>query len=151
MISVRRTTQADAMLRPLCIAIGLNLIWINLSEVFRYFVFVMPMMREALPMVPGVAPMNLPVFLVWGVWDTILVLATSFLSWLVLEKFGAQISIALAAGTVIWATVFVIFWLGLFNMNLAPISVIGIALTLAWIEMVIAALVVRWSMLRYAS
>lgn len=35
----------------LWIAIGLNLIWINLSEVFRYFVFVMPMMHDRLALV----------------------------------------------------------------------------------------------------
>ena len=39
-----------------CLAVS---IWINVSEIFRYFVFVMPM-------VPDVAPVNLSVFLIWG-------------------------------------------------------------------------------------
>jgi hypothetical protein len=48
-------------------------VWINASEIFRYFTLVMPMTRETLATVPNVAPMNLPVFLVWGLWDTLLV------------------------------------------------------------------------------
>ncbi|MCB1493176.1 MAG: hypothetical protein KDJ77_15500 [Rhodobiaceae bacterium] len=137
-------SRFDGDLRPLWMAIGLNLLWINLSEVFRYFAFVMPMMREALPMVPDVAPMNAPVFLVWGVWDTILVIVASGLSWLVFERFGPTVRVALAAGTLVWVAIFVILWLGLFNMNLAPSAVLLVALPLAWVEMVVAALIVRW-------
>ncbi|WP_269581246.1 hypothetical protein [Roseibium sp. Sym1] len=129
-------------------ALGYNFLWINASEVFRYFAFVMPMMREALPTLPDVAPMTLPVFLIWGLWDTVLILAATFLSWLMLERFGNTIGVAIAAGTLIWATVFVILWLGLYNMNLATVPVVLTALPLAWIEMVIAALIVRWTHLR---
>ena len=41
-----------------------NFVWINASEVFRYFAFVMPMMRQALPQVPDVAPMSVAIFMV---------------------------------------------------------------------------------------
>jgi hypothetical protein len=50
-----------------CLIVSL---WINASEIFRYFLFVMPLTRQTLSMLPDAAPMNLPVFLVWGVWDT---------------------------------------------------------------------------------
>lgn len=135
--------KSDPSLQALWPTLGLNFLWINASEVFRYFAFVMPMMREAFPALPDVAPMNLPVFLVWGIWDTVLILAATFLSWLMLERFGNSVRTALAAGTLIWATVFVILWLGLYNMNLATVPVVLTALPLAWIEMVVAALIVR--------
>ena len=45
---------------------------------------------------------------------------------------------------------FVFLWLGLFNMNLAPWQVLLVALPLAWVEMAVAALIVRWAMLRGA-
>jgi hypothetical protein len=51
---------------PLSLALLINFLWINTSEVFRYFAFVMPMMRDAFPNVPDVAPMNVPVFLIWA-------------------------------------------------------------------------------------
>lgn len=133
---------------PLWLAIVLNLIWINASEVFRYFVFVMPMMRDALSMVPEVAPMNLQVFLVWGLWDTILVVAVCTIAWLAFDKFGFQIRTVLMTATGIWGTIFVILWLGLMNMNLATPEILLVALPLAWLEMLIAALIVRWSMNR---
>ncbi|WP_108818872.1 hypothetical protein [Pseudovibrio sp. Alg231-02] len=130
------------------LALLLNLLWINASEVFRYFAFVMPLMRSSLPQLQDVAPMNLPVFMIWGVWDTVLVLAATGLSWVLLERFGPTIRNALYAGSAIWATVFVIFWLGLWNMNLATTQVVLTALPLAWVEMIVAALIVRWAMVR---
>jgi len=127
---------------PLVVALLVNFVWINVSEVFRYFAFVMPMMREAFQMIPNVAPMNIPVFLIWGVWDTVLVFTATLLPWMAMKVFGATALRAVAYGTGVWMAVFVILWLGLYNMNLAPMSVIAVALPLAWFEMVVAALIV---------
>ena len=126
----------------------MNLVWINASEVFRYFAFVMPMMREALPGVVDVAPMNLPVFLIWGLWDTVLVVVTTTIIWLGLTLKGSSIGMTIAAGSFVWLTVFVILWLGLFNMNLATPEILGVALPLAWVEMVVAAFITRWNLIR---
>ncbi|MEO1493656.1 MAG: hypothetical protein AAFV19_15990 [Pseudomonadota bacterium] len=130
--------------KALLIALALNAVWINASEIFRYFVFVMPMMREAFGMVPGIAPMDLPVFLLWGVWDTILICAVTGFGWLVFDRFGAGVRVALFAGTAVWMSVFGILWLGLWNMGLATGAILMVALPLAWVEMVVAALIVRW-------
>jgi hypothetical protein len=134
--------------RGLGMAILLNLVWVNISEVFRYFAFVMPMMREALQMVPGVAPMNIPVFLIWGVWDTIVILAITTVSWLCFERFGYSKRNAVLAGTAVWVSIFVVLWVGLWNMNLADVKTMMIALPLAWLEMVVAALITNWCLSR---
>ena len=102
------------------------------------------MMREAFPMVPDVAPMSLPVFMIWGVWDTILVLTATFLPWMAMKAFGASVLRAVLCGTRVWMSVFVILWLGLYNMNMATAGVLSIALPMAWGEMVVAALIVWW-------
>lgn len=128
-----------------------NLVWINASEVFRYFAFVMPMMRQALPQVPDVAPMSVAIFMVWGLWDTILLLAASGAAWLFLDRYGATTRNALIVGTLIWGAIFLIFWLAAFNMNLATPKILAVALPLAWVEMVFAALIVRWGMLRFGA
>ncbi|SDR10678.1 hypothetical protein [Pseudovibrio sp. Tun.PSC04-5.I4] len=130
------------------LAVGLNLVWINLSEVFRYFAFVMPMMRDSFSVVSDVAPMNISVFLIWGIWDTILVLSVCGIAWMALEKFGTTQKSIIATATGIWATIFVILWLGLFNMNLATLSILYVALPLAWLEMYVAVLLVNLSMRR---
>ena len=113
-------------------------IWINLSEVFRYFVIVMPKTREHLSMVPGVAPMNWGVFAIWGVWDTLLTALVVFMYWLVAQRFGNNSKSAMLAGTTSWLFFFVLFWVGLVNMGLTSVSLAAIALPLAWLEMVVA-------------
>ncbi len=143
-----QTPMLSGQKSPFLLALFVNFVWINLSEVFRYFVFVMPMMRDAFPTLPNIAPMNLPVFLIWGVWDTILVIAATLLPWMALKQFGASLSRAILYGTGVWLAIFVILWLGLFNMNLAPPMVLAVALPLAWVEMVIAAVIVWWFMTR---
>lgn len=130
--------------RAFVTALALNAVWINASEIFRYFVFVMPMMREAFGMVPGVAPMNIPVFLSWGIWDTILIVAATGFIWLFLDRFGDHRRMAITGATLIWAAVFGMLWLGLYNMGLATLWIMAAALPLAWAEMAIAALIVLW-------
>jgi len=39
---------------------------------------------------------------------------------------------------------FLLFWLGLYNMRLTTLAVAAIALPLAWLEMVIAAMLTLW-------
>ncbi|MEO1265476.1 MAG: hypothetical protein AAFV26_07205 [Pseudomonadota bacterium] len=129
----------------LAIALALNVVWINASEVFRYFAFVMPMMREALPQVPDVAPMSLIVFAIWGLWDTIVLLTITLATWVYLDRTGTSYRGALISGTAVWLAVFVVLWLGPFNMNLAPAAVVLTALPLAWLEMVVAAGLVAWA------
>ncbi len=144
MSTITPTAGAPQRLSPLGLAFLVNLLWINASEVFRYFAFVMPMMREAFPMVSDVAPMSVPVFLIWGAWDTILVAAATLIPFMALKVFGASFLRAVAYGTGVWMAVFVILWVGLFNMNLAPLGVLAVALPLAWLEMVVASTLVWW-------
>lgn len=134
----------EGSMAPFTKALLANLLWINVSEVFRYFAFVMPSMREAFPALPDVAPMSLPVFLIWGAWDTIVVITATLVPWMALRLFGASAGRAIAYGTGVWLAVFVVLWLGLFNMNLATPEVLAVALPLAWLEMIVAALIVWW-------
>lgn len=122
----------------------INMIWVNVSEVFRYFAFIMDLMREAFPQITDIAPMSIGVFAIWGIWDTVIVLSISGFSCLFLERFGYELRNAFIAGTLFWISVFVILWLGLFNMNLATIEILFVALPLAWLEMVVAAIVVHY-------
>jgi hypothetical protein len=151
MIAANGPYLPDEARKALALAFLLNMVWMNASEVFRYFAFVMPMMRRTMSVVPDVAPMSVPVFLIWGVWDTILIAVTTGFSWLMLERFGASAKAAVVAGSCVWAAVFVLFWVGLWNMNLATPAVVAVALPLAWIELVVAALIVRWAMVRRAA
>lgn len=118
-------------------------LWLNASEVFRYFAFVMPMTRDAMSVVRDVAPMNVAVFMIWGLWDTLLFAVVSVIAWLFHERFGGGILNAIAAGTLLWLTIFCIFWLAAWNMNLTVTRVPLVALPLAWIEMVVVVAILQ--------
>jgi len=138
-------------LRPFLITSLIAGLWINISEIFRYFVFVMPMMRSTFGQISNVAPMNLSVFAMWGIWDTILMVTVTGFFWIAFDRFGNSLLVVLKAAIFVWAGIFVILWLGLFNMNLAPISVLLVALPLALVEMIIAGFIVRWARTRFTS
>ena len=124
------------------VALGVNTLWVNVSEIFRYFVFVMPMMRQTFPNVSDIAPINASVFGLWMVWDTVLILLITGLTWLFMAQLGRRFQTAMYAGATVWCAVFVMFWLALFNMNLATWDMICIAWPLSGLEMLIAAWIV---------
>ncbi len=136
------------MSRFLLIAIIANVVWINAATVFRYFLFVRPMLREAQSSLPDVAAMSLPVFLGWGGWILIPVLSVSLLSWFVMRQLGAGLVIALMSGTAVWAMIHASLWTAMHLMQLAPVALVTIVLPLTWIEMAVASLIVRWALAR---
>lgn len=114
-------------------------VWVNASEVFRYFVVVMPAVRRHLAAVPDVAPMSGSVFAVWAVWDAILTVFVAACAWLLADRVGGRIRGAVAAGTFAWVGFFVLFWLAMWNMGLSSPTLPLVALPLAWLEMIVAA------------
>ena len=116
-------------------------IWVNLSEVFRYFLIVRPQMHETLSVIPEVADMSLGIFFIWGLWDTLLTALFVFLFWLCARAFGNHFHTAILSGIVSWCFFFVLFWVGMANMNLASWWFTLIVLPLALIETLVAALI----------
>ncbi|MFS4579744.1 hypothetical protein [Phaeobacter sp. C3_T13_0] len=144
MSTITQVPKAKRRMSPLAMAFLVNCLWINASEVFRYFTFVMPMMREAFPALPDVAPMNVSIFLIWGVWDTIIVVTATLLPWTAMKVYGSSLLHAVVYGSAVWLAVFVILWLGLYNMNLATPQMLMVALPLAWLELIVASVIVWW-------
>ena len=126
-------------LRQFIVVVLLVSIWVNTSEVFRYFVIVMPETRAFLSMVPDIAPMNWPVFFIWGAWDTLLTATIVFIFWLVAQVFGNNLRSVFIAGIASWASFFVLFWVGMCNMSLAQPKIALVALPLALLETIVAA------------
>ncbi len=117
----------------------LTSIWINISEVFRYFVFVRPRMRSFFDNNPHVADMDWGIFTIWGLWDTLLSGVLVFIVWLYSSVFGHSNRTALITGTIVWLAVFLIFWVATANMGLCDWNMLWITLPLSWLEMVIGA------------
>lgn len=114
-------------------------IWINISEVFRYFVLVMPRVKSFLDDIQGVADMDLGIFAIWGLWDTLLTGVLVFVFWLYSRVFGNSNRSVLISGTIVWFAIFVIFWVATANMGLSEWGILWITLPLSWLEMVVGA------------
>lgn len=136
-------------IRQFILAVLLVSIWINISEVLRYFFVVLPEMRTFLSMVPDFAPLNFPVALIWGVWDTILTACIVFMFWLVSHAFGNNWRSVVFAGIISWTFFFLLFWIGMCNMSLAQPKIALMALPLALLETVVASLIASWFYSRY--
>ena len=129
------------ILKQFLIIVLITSIWVNASEVFRYFIIVRPEMHNYLSMVPHVADMNWSIFLIWGVWDTLLTALYVFIFWLCMQVYGNNRQAILISGLVSWCFFFVLFWVGMANMNLSSWSFIAIVLPLALLETLIASLI----------
>jgi len=136
---------------PVIMALILNMIWVNISEVVRYFGLVKPMLHETFPGQDGIAMVTPAIFGSWMLWDTILILAGTGFYWLYLEKFGRTKANAVICASAFTITVFGLLWLGVVNMGLVPSSFIWAALPLAWGEQIIAALIVNWCLRKRVS
>lgn len=127
-------------------------IWINVSEVFRYFVFVMPRVKSFFQNRPGIAEMDLSIFSIWGLWDTLLTAVLVFIFWLYAKSFGNNFTSVLVSALLVWLAVFVIFWVATANMGLSTWNTLFITLSLSFFEMVVGAWIAsrlyatnRWS------
>lgn len=130
----------------------LTSIWIHLSEIFRYFVFVMSRVQTFFDGKEGIATMDIGIFSIWGVWDTLLTAIMVFVFWLYSKVFGNKRSSVLISGTVVWLAVFVIFWVATANMGLSNWNILLITLPLSWVEMIVGSWIAsrlyatgRWS------
>lgn len=114
-------------------------IWVNISEVFRYFILVMPKVKSFFENRTGVADMDWGIFTIWGLWDTLLTSVLVFVFWLYAKSYGFNLKSALVSGTIVWSSVFVIFWVATANMGLSDWNIMLITLPLSWLEMFVGA------------
>ncbi len=117
----------------------LTSIWINISEVFRYFVFVRPEIQAFFNYQTGIAAMDWGIFSIWGLWDTLLTAILVFIFWLYSKSFGNTSKSIFLSGTIVWAAIFVIFWVATANMGLSSWKILLITLPLSWFEMIVGA------------
>ncbi|MEO0527844.1 MAG: hypothetical protein AAFZ89_11495 [Bacteroidota bacterium] len=116
-------------------------IWINVSEVFRYFVLVRPRTRAFFNGRPGIAEMDWFIFAIWGLWDMLLSAVVVLSFWLFAKVFGNTGQSVLASGTFSWIFLFVLFWMATANMGLSDWQILWITLPLSWLEMVLASFI----------
>lgn len=123
------------------ITVLITSLWINVSEVFRYFVLVRPRVKTYWNGMEQIADMNWTIFAIWGFWDTVLTVFVVIICWLYIQVFGNTYRSIVMAGTIAWS-LFALFWIATANMGYSDWSILWITLPLSWIEMVIAGYIV---------
>jgi len=125
-------------LKSFVIVVLITSIWVNASEVFRYFVFVMPRVKAYWNNLESVADMNWVIFSIWGIWDTILTAMTVFIFWLYAQRFGYNNKSVITSAILAWVFFFVLYWVGAANMGYSDWSILWITLPLSLLELIIA-------------
>ena len=136
--------KKDFLLKDFIIVVLITSVWVNLSEVLRYFFIVIPEVKTYLSVVPEVAEVNIGILIIWGLWDTLLTALIVFIFWLYAQKFGNSIKSVVAAGIISWCFFFVLFWVGLANMGLSSWQFLLIVLPLALLETLVASLIASY-------
>ncbi len=113
--------------------------WINISEVLRYFLLVMPRVKSFFQNRSGIAEMDLGIFSIWGLWDTLLTAILVFVFWIYAKSFGNNRKAIWVSGIIVWFAVFVIFWVATANMGLSSWNILLITLPLSLFEMIVGA------------
>ncbi|MEO1405642.1 MAG: hypothetical protein AAFV54_04030 [Pseudomonadota bacterium] len=126
-------------LRAFWLALGLNFIWINASEVWRYFQVVRPVLLEDFAGNTAIGAITPGIFASWMVWDTILIVAATGFYWMWLSRFRYGLGQAVIASLAFTVTIFGLIWIGIVNMGFVGAHFIWTALPLAWIEHIVAA------------
>ena len=135
MMSILKNTHTKSFIA----VIALVSIWINFSEVIRYFIWVMPATKSYFPHDDRVADMDLGIFLIWGLWDTLLTTVLVIITYLTIKVLGNSILNVVRSALLVWATIFVIFWVASANMGLSDWNILWVTLPLSLIEMMVGA------------
>jgi hypothetical protein len=85
--------------------------------------------------------MNLGIFAIWGLWDTLLSALYVYLFWLCAQVFGNNIRSVLTSGFMSWCFFFVLFWVGMANMSLSSWAYLLVVLPLTLLETLVAAFI----------
>jgi len=137
--------------RQFIIVVLITSIWVNASEVFRYFVFVMPRVKSYWNNLSSVTDMNVSIFAVWGLWDTILTVMVVFFFWLYSRVFGNNSRSVIISAILSWMFFFVLYWVGAANMGYSDWSILWITLPLSLIEIIVANFIASKLYLKYES
>lgn len=127
-------------------------IWVNISELVRYFGYVRPKMQEFFSYIPEMGKIwDIQILAVWGFWDTLLTCLYVFLFWLCAQVFGNNLKSIVISGVMSWAFIFVLYWVATANMLLAEWSNLLVVLPLALLETLVASFIASRLYVRYNS
>lgn len=134
--------KKDFVLKEFVLISLITSIWVNVSELVRYFGYVRPKMQEFFSYIPEMGKIwDIQILAVWGFWDTLLTCLYVFLFWLCAKVFGNNLKSIVISGVMSWAFIFVLYWVATANMLLAAWSNLLVVLPMALFETLVASFI----------
>jgi len=131
-------------IKQFVIATLITSIWVHIGEVTRALFVAFPRMEaffDGRITLIGLDQFSLGVALVWGVWDTLLTAVLVFIFWLCAQAFGNNLKSIVISGTTTSFATIGIFWIATVNTGLGDWATAFILFPLAWVELVVGALI----------
>lgn len=116
-------------------------IWVNISELVRYFGYVRPKMQAFFSHPQMGKIWDIQILAVWGFWDSLITCLYVFLFWLCAQVFGNSSKAIVISGVMSWCFVFVLYWVASANMFLAEWSNLLVVLPMALLETLVASFI----------
>jgi hypothetical protein len=107
-------------------------LWINISETLRWILFSQSHFMKHYQSLNLVLPLGPLVLLFWLIWGVLLSAMIYFIS----EKFSL-----LQSTFMIWIMAFLMFWLGLYNLDVLPVSILWLVIPLSFISVLVGVLI----------
>ena len=120
----------------------IGLVWVQISEIWRYFAIVKPETVRYFSAISIDEMSHVDNVIVWGLWGTLLTFSSLVIYRLVRQRIGKGIKTVFMSTVLSWGHFFVLFWIGSANMGLAEWSFVAIPLSLSFIELLVLNLLV---------
>lgn len=119
----------------------LTSIWIHIAEVARAVLVAFPMMKEFYAGKLEIGLMEVSNALIWVAWDTILAATLVFIYWLCAQSFGRRPLSIIISATVTCIATLGVFWIASVNSGLGTWRMAYTLIPIAWVEMLIGAVI----------
>jgi len=116
-------------------------IWVNISEVLRAVILILPRMKSFFEGKMVVGELAIKNAIIWTFWDMLLTAILVFVFWLCAKAFGNNNKSVFLGATVTTLATIGIFWIATVNSGLGAWSTGFLAIFFAWIGLLIGAFI----------
>lgn len=116
-------------------------VWIHIAEIARALFVAFPRMKAFFGDRIEIGQMEISNALIWGLWDTLLTVVLVYIFWTTAKAFGNNFKSVLISATMTTLGTLGIVWIANVNTGLGDWTTAFMVLPIAWVEMIIGALI----------
>jgi len=133
--------EKDFKIKQFVIITLITSIWIHIGEFSRALCVAFPRMKAFFKDKMVLEEMQLSNLLIWLGWDMLLTIILVFIFWLCAQVFGNNQKAIIISSTTTCLSTLGIYWIATVNSGLGDWTTAAILILIAWVELVIGALI----------